>query len=169
MSLSKKLACKGTLGLCLSEFIDWRYSQSCWYFRTSFVNCCPSDLLSDSTLPTPSPFSVLISILYTRIQCVRGVWGSGPKTDKHLPQTPFKGKFFRWRYFALPSMSLMFPRLWHFSDIWLTWHGRWRRWRCRPCLCSPPGWPSHRCWAGDTPPVRQNSFLNNQSDQMFFL
>ncbi len=23
---------------CLSEFIDWRYSQSCWYFSTPLVN-----------------------------------------------------------------------------------------------------------------------------------
>jgi hypothetical protein len=26
---------------CLSEFIDWWYSPLCWYFRPSFVNCCP--------------------------------------------------------------------------------------------------------------------------------
>jgi hypothetical protein len=32
-------------------------------------------------------------ILYTRIQCVRGGWGSGPQTDKHLPQSPFTGLF----------------------------------------------------------------------------
>ncbi len=39
---------------CLREFK--RYSQSCWYFRPSFVNCCPSssNLLSGSTLPPPS-------------------------------------------------------------------------------------------------------------------
>ncbi len=29
------------------------YSQSCWYFRPSFVNCCPSPFLSGLTL---SPF-----------------------------------------------------------------------------------------------------------------
>ncbi len=28
----------GLCGRCLLEFIDWRYSQSCWYFRPSFVN-----------------------------------------------------------------------------------------------------------------------------------
>ncbi len=33
---------------CFIEFIDWRYSQSCWYFRPSFVNYCPSNLLSAS-------------------------------------------------------------------------------------------------------------------------
>ncbi len=42
-------------GRCLSEFIDWRYSHSCWYFRLSFVNCCPSKLFSRSTLPPPVP------------------------------------------------------------------------------------------------------------------
>ncbi len=31
----------------------------------------------------PLPFPVRISIVYTRIQCVRkGIWGSGPQTDK---------------------------------------------------------------------------------------
>ncbi len=41
----KKLTCKGTLRQGLSEFINWRYSQSCWYFWPDFVNCCPSNLL----------------------------------------------------------------------------------------------------------------------------
>ncbi len=58
MSSLKKLSCKGTsVGRCLSEFIDWRYNQSCWYFRPSFVNCCPSNLLSGSSL-RPSPPSL---------------------------------------------------------------------------------------------------------------
>ncbi len=26
---------------CIIEFIDWRYSQSCWYFRPSLVNTAP--------------------------------------------------------------------------------------------------------------------------------
>ncbi len=38
---------------CLIEFIDWRYSQSCWYFLPSFVNYCPSNLLSGSPPPFP--------------------------------------------------------------------------------------------------------------------
>ncbi len=55
----KKMTCKRLCGKCLSEFIDWRYSQSCWYFhcfRPSFVNCCPSNLFCSSTL-TPPPSS----------------------------------------------------------------------------------------------------------------
>jgi hypothetical protein len=31
---------------------DCWYIQSCWYFRPSFVNCCPSPFLSGLTLPT---------------------------------------------------------------------------------------------------------------------
>ncbi len=41
------------------------------------------------------------------------VWGSGLQTDKHLPQSPCTGQFFRWRHFRLPSMSLIFLRLVH--------------------------------------------------------
>ncbi len=88
----KLLTCNGTLrhAFITVYFINWRYSQSCWYFRPSFVKCCPANLLSGSTVPPP-PFPVLISILYTGIQCVKwggGLWGSGPQTDKHLPQSP---------------------------------------------------------------------------------
>ncbi len=64
---------------CLIEFIGWRYSQSCWYFRPIFVNCCPSpsNLLSGYSSPPPlPPFPVWICILYTHIQGVGGgVWG----------------------------------------------------------------------------------------------
>ncbi len=52
---AKKLAVQGLCGRCLSGFIDWRYSQSYWYFRPSFVNCCPSNLLSGSISPPPPP------------------------------------------------------------------------------------------------------------------
>jgi hypothetical protein len=40
---------------CLIEFIDWRYSQSCWYFRPSSVNYCFSNLLSGSPSPPLTP------------------------------------------------------------------------------------------------------------------
>jgi hypothetical protein len=36
-----------------------------------------------------------------------GVCGSGPQTDKILPQSPFTCQFFRWRHYALP-MGLIF-------------------------------------------------------------
>jgi hypothetical protein len=93
MSSSKRIHLLGTSGgSCLSEFIDWRWSQflafiqSCWYFQLSVLictlPCCPSHLLSGSnrsTLPLPPSLPV---------------WDSGPQTDKHLPQCSFRGQFF---------------------------------------------------------------------------
>ncbi len=67
---------KGLCGRCLSKFIDLRYIQSCWYFRPSFVNCCPSNLLSGSTHHSPPPHPVWIKYaVYTYTVC--GVAGMG--------------------------------------------------------------------------------------------
>ncbi len=45
----KKLTCKGSFAAGVSkEFVDWRFS---------FVNCCPSNIISGSTPPPPSPSS----------------------------------------------------------------------------------------------------------------
>ncbi len=65
----------------LIEFIDWRYSQSCWYFRPHLWTSAP---LTFSLVHLP-PFPVWISTgLF--IQCVKGGGGgSGPQTDKHRP------------------------------------------------------------------------------------
>ncbi len=78
---SKKLTCKGTLRQVFIRVIVYRlenlrYSQSCWYLRPSFLNCCPSNLLSGSTLP-PLPFPCVnkYTVVYTRIQCVGGGGG----------------------------------------------------------------------------------------------
>jgi hypothetical protein len=82
------------------RFLDWRYTQSSWYFRPSFVNCCPSPLLSGSNLP---PFPVWISILvYTYTVCKEGgcMYGVLGLIQMHLPQSSFTGRFFRWRHFA---------------------------------------------------------------------
>jgi hypothetical protein len=102
--IQKNLPVKGTfIRIYRLQFLAYILSR--WYFQSSFVictttlPCCPSPLLSGST-PPPLPYLVWISILKTSIQCVRGVWGSGPQTDKHLPQNPYTGQFFRWRHFA---------------------------------------------------------------------
>ncbi len=73
-SSNKKLPVKGLCGRCLLEFIDWRYSQSCWYFRPRFVNYWPSNLLSGSP-PPPCPFHVSKYSVYR--QCVAGGGGGG--------------------------------------------------------------------------------------------
>jgi hypothetical protein len=61
---------KFTCGRCLSVFIDRkRYSQSCWNFRPSFVNCSPSNLLSGSTLAPPLLCVKVPYILYVQTVC----------------------------------------------------------------------------------------------------
>ncbi len=72
MSSSKKLTCKGILRHRL------KMQSVMLVFSASFVNCCPSYLLSSSTLP-PSPISFVNKSvnLYTRKQCVRGEGGMG--------------------------------------------------------------------------------------------
>ncbi len=52
---------------CLIEFIDRRCSQSCWYFRPSFVNYWPANLLSGSP-PAPLPKDIIYR------QCGAGGW-----------------------------------------------------------------------------------------------
>ncbi len=109
------MTCKGTLRQVFIKvyILEDINSQYCWYFRPSFVNCCPSNLLSGSTLdPLPRENKYTV---YTYTVCKGGGYGGpGPQTDKLLPQS-----FFRWRHFALPSMSLIFLRL-----------------QCIPCITS---------------------------------
>jgi hypothetical protein len=66
-------------------------------FRLSFVNCCPSPLLSGSTLSPPSPLICVINYtVYTYKVCGGGGMGQGTglQTNKHLPQSPFTDIFF---------------------------------------------------------------------------
>jgi hypothetical protein len=60
--------------LLVFEFIDWRYSQSCWYFRPSFVNYCPSNILFGSPLP-PLPLPN-VQVQYTDCVWLGGGGGS---------------------------------------------------------------------------------------------
>jgi hypothetical protein len=116
----KKFTWDGTLQQVLIDFIDWRYSHSCYYFRPSFVNCYTSNLLSGSTLPPPPLFSLCGSV--PSLHCIHvhrtvrwgggggggGIGFSGPDTEKTCRKVPLQVNFFRWRHFALPSMSLIF-------------------------------------------------------------
>ncbi len=98
----RHLPVKGTLRQVFIKVTEWRYSLSLWYFLSSYVNCCPSSLLSGSTL-SPPPFPVCI--LYTRIQCVRG-GGLGPVLSLRQTNTcrkvPLQVNFSKWRHFTLP-------------------------------------------------------------------
>ncbi len=85
-------------GFCLSELIDCRYSQTWWYFRPRFVNCCPStfSLVQLSLLPS---FPVWISILYTRIKYARGRGYRvlGLRRINTFRKVPLQVNFVRWR------------------------------------------------------------------------
>jgi hypothetical protein len=111
---------KGLCGRCLSEFIDWRCSQSCWYFRPELWTVA---LLTFSLvqLHPPAHFPVWISILYTRIHCVRGGgYGAlGFRQVNTCCKVSLQINFFRWRHFALPSMSIIFLRLYDTVQGWL--------------------------------------------------
>jgi hypothetical protein len=50
---------------CLIKFIDWRYSQSCWYFRPLLWTVAPLPSLWPSPPPSQSKRTT-----YTSIQCV---------------------------------------------------------------------------------------------------
>ncbi len=78
------------------------------------MKCCPSNLLSGST-PLPPLLCVNKYTVYT-YHTVRGggVWGSGPKTDKHLPQVPLHVNFLDDD--ILHCMSLIFLRCTYFQS-----------------------------------------------------
>jgi hypothetical protein len=119
MSSSKKLTCNGTLRQVFIRVYRLD-SQTCWYFRPSFVNCCPSNLLSGSTLP-PSPLLCVNKYtVYTYTVRKEGGYGVlGLREINTCRKVSFESipgfhnrlkiraqvYFSRWRHFALPSMS----------------------------------------------------------------
>jgi hypothetical protein len=62
-----------------------------------------------------------------------GVWGSWPQTDKNLSQSPFTGKFFRWRHFSLLLRVLSFFTEKSFADTQEHWKLFQQSWftKCR--------------------------------------
>jgi hypothetical protein len=135
MSSSKKLTCNGTLRRCLSEFIDWikytLYSQSCWYFRPSFVNCCPSKFLSGSCSPLPPPpFPVWKSILCsTRLYIVYGGGGGGGGNGVSGPQTVKSAAKSLYRSFVLDDDFFFYRLLWVLSFYVLAYASSTWQWQ----------------------------------------
>ncbi len=79
---------------CLIEFIDWRFNQSCWYFRPLLWTSAPLTFSMVHLPPHPPSLCVWISTgVHVFIQCVTG--GRGPQTDKHLPPSTFTNRFLR--------------------------------------------------------------------------
>ncbi len=56
----------------------------------------------------PLPLSLCISILYTRIQCVRGGGPPGLRQINTCRKVPLQVNFLRWRHFARYFISLIF-------------------------------------------------------------
>ncbi len=57
---------------CLIEFIDWRYSQSCWYFWSLLWACAVPSAFS-LTSPTPPPLPK-VNVQYIKTDSV-WLWG----------------------------------------------------------------------------------------------
>jgi hypothetical protein len=73
---------------CLKEFIDWRYSRSCWYFRTLL---CTSVALTFSLVhlqPPPPPPCVNNYMGYVFVQCVTGGGRVSGCVESIYRQTP---------------------------------------------------------------------------------
>jgi hypothetical protein len=71
LSSKKNLHVKGLCGRCLLEFIDWRHSQSSWYFDPDLWTIEP---LTFSLVRYPLP-SLCQSTVYTDSACVTGGGG----------------------------------------------------------------------------------------------
>ncbi len=48
-----------------------------------------------------------VMLVFSTQMCELLPLGREPQTDKHLPQSPFTAKFFRWRHLALASILLI--------------------------------------------------------------
>jgi hypothetical protein len=71
-----KIPVKGLRGRCLSEFIDWRYSQSCWYFRPGSWTVAPLTFsLVKTLLPLPPP-SLCEQVYCMHVYSVSGYRGA---------------------------------------------------------------------------------------------
>jgi hypothetical protein len=121
MSSSKKLTCKRTLRQVFIRV--YRLEIATFLHTFSHVGIIFSTQLCDLYFPllpltfgsTP-PFPVWICVLYTMCK-EGGIWGSGPQTDKHLPQSPFTGLFSDLLHCLLSVLSFYDWRVWPPSSI----------------------------------------------------
>jgi hypothetical protein len=129
---------KGLCDRCLLKFIDWRYSQSFWYFPPSFLNYWPSILLFGSP-PPPSLCQIQTvcgwegvgggvlscvgdhimqefnTLNLTRFRTYKiaapppkKTYIGGLRQINTCHKVPLQFNFFRWRHFSLFSISLIF-------------------------------------------------------------
>ncbi len=68
---------KGTFGLMFIKVYRLEIQSVMLLFSTQLSELLPLSLSLWFNSRPPPPFLVLISLRYTHIQCVRGVWGHG--------------------------------------------------------------------------------------------
>ncbi len=108
MSSSKILTCKGTMRQMFIRVYRLEIQSVMLVLSTHL--CEGFAPLFGSNL-SPPPFPVWISILYSRMQCVRGEIGVlGLRQINTCRKVQLQVNLFRCRHFALPSMSLIFLR-----------------------------------------------------------
>ncbi len=81
----KKMNCKGTLRQVFIKIYRLEIHSVMLVFRPSFVNCCPSNILSGSTLRPPPPLPCQ-SKVYTDIVWLGGGWGMLSPVEDHILQ-----------------------------------------------------------------------------------
>ncbi len=114
---------------CLIEFIDWRYSQSCWYFRPLLWTSAP---LTFPLVHLPPPLPCVNKYRVTCIPwvCNRVGGDSRPHTDKHLPPSTFTGQFLR----KAPTLGFgVYIDIWSMVINTLGGLPAWCRWTGRLC------------------------------------
>ncbi len=126
---SKKIAAKELCSRCLSKFIDWRVeiqSVKLVFFDSVLWTVVPLNFSEVQLSPTP-PFPMWISIIIHVMYSLCG-WGYGVLGLTQINtclKVPLQVNLFRWRHFALPSMSLIFLHPPHTHPCWPVPPPRW--------------------------------------------
>ncbi len=104
----KILTCKGTLRLVLIRVYRLEIQQVMLVFSTQYCEMLPlfPSLCSN---PPPSPLPCVNKYtVHTYTVCKRGNGVLGFRQINTCRKVPSQLNFFRWRHFAMPSMSLNF-------------------------------------------------------------
>jgi hypothetical protein len=155
---------------CLMKLIDWRYSQSCWYFRPLFWTSAP---LTFSRFDLPLPCMSKHRGMYLHSVYQRG---GGLRQNKHLPPNPYTGKF--WRKDDLQGLYL-YSYLVHVIKLGLCFHQgsyssltlqiRWGSSLTPGLRNLTPGWSSGRNLAGILRLLHSNKSLYNYQEKQEFI
>jgi hypothetical protein len=108
MSSSKILACKGTLRQVFIRVYRLEVQLVMLVFSTQLCELLSFNLLSGLTLPPPFPCVNKYTVLFTRVCKWEGYGVLDLRQINTCRKVSLQVNFFRWRPFALPSISLIF-------------------------------------------------------------